>query len=232
MRIQFAQHVPFENPGAIANWAVKQGHTCSVTHLFAGEELPAMDTWDWLVILGGPMSVHDEAKHSWLVGEKSYIAEAIRSNKIVIGICLGAQLIAEALGAKVYPNDQKEIGWYTVKWTSSSLRKTLLRHFPEETLVFHWHGETYDLPEGAELLASSSACKNQAFVYGNTVFGFQFHLEMLQGNIQLLIENCGDEIKAAPYIQSSEEILNMASNADHSVALLDELLDQIELFGR
>jgi len=228
MRILFVQHVPFENPGAIMKWAEKQGHGCFVSRLFTGEELPPMDSWDWLVILGGLMSVHDEAEYPWLVSEKRYIAEAIRKQKTVIGICLGAQLIAEVLGAKVYPNEQKEIGWFPVRWTQTGLKMPLFQSFPEETLVFHWHGETFDLPEGAKLLASSTACKNQAFVYGQSVYGFQFHLEMMQDNIQLIVENCGDEIQEGPYIQTAEEMLNASPLIEQSVVMLNEFLEQLK----
>lgn len=228
IRIQFAQHVPFEDPGAILKWAESRGHDYAVTRLYAGEALPSPGSWDWLILMGGPMSVHDEDEFAWLKQEKAAVAGAISSGKVVIGFCLGAQLIAAALGAKVYPNDHKEIGWYPVQWTPGSPAKLRLSLPPGELPVFHWHGETFDLPAGAALLASSAACRNQAFAYGESVFGFQFHLEMLQSNINAIIGNCGAELQHAPYIQRKEEILKESDrNLEQATALLYEILDHL-----
>ncbi|ANY67196.1 hypothetical protein BBD42_12520 [Paenibacillus sp. BIHB 4019] len=231
MRIRCFQHVAFENPGGIAYWADKHGHELEITRLFAGDELPAHESWDWLVLLGGPMSVHDEAEYPWMQAEKRYIAEAIPSGKPVIGICLGSQFIAEALGAKVYVNEQKEIGWFPLKWLHSHgayPQDDLFKAFPEAPTVFHWHGETYDLPEGARRLASSAACLNQAFVYGEAVFGFQFHLEMMENNIKLIAENCGHELVDAPYIQMADRLLNASAEREQALVLLESFLNGLE----
>jgi GMP synthase-like glutamine amidotransferase len=229
MRIQFALHVHFEDPGAILKWAETRGHDYRITRLYAGEELPSLEHWEWLIVMGGPMSIHDEVEHPWLKREKETIAAAISNNKTVIGFCLGAQFIADALGAKVYPNEQKEIGWYPVNWTKEAQSALNLEALPAELTVFHWHGETYDLPEGATLLASSAACENQAFSYGNNVFGFQFHLEMLQPNIVSILENCRDELATAPYIQSESEIIAASPQLiEQATKLLHDILDQIE----
>jgi GMP synthase-like glutamine amidotransferase len=232
MRIRCFQHVAFENAGGIANWAASRGHELAVTRLFAGDELPSPDSWDWLIVLGGPMSVHDEATYSWLRAEKQYVAEAIRRGTTIIGICLGAQLIAEALGAKVYANAQKEIGWFKLQWLHDERQeRSLFQAFPAETTVFHWHGETFDLPAGAKRLASSEACVNQAFVYANTVLGLQFHLEMREENVRLIVDNCGEELVAGPYIQTADELLNRHKERDQALILLEALLDGLAARG-
>jgi len=229
LRIRFFQHVPFENPGAILKWAESRGHECSVTRLYAGEEPPPSGNWDWLIVMGGPMSVHDEAEYPWLMAEKRCIAEAVRDGKTVVGVCLGAQLIAEVLGGEVYPNGRKEIGWFPVEWTDAALKMPHFASLARTTTVFHWHGETFSLPPGAKLLASSEACRNQAFAYGDSVFGFQFHMEMLEDNLRLMLENCGHEIAAGePFIQPAEHMLRDAErHLEPAVAALNAFLDRL-----
>ncbi len=158
------------------------------------------------------MSVNDEELHPWLIAEKRFIAQAIRRGKAVLGVCLGAQLIAAALGARVYPNGEKEIGWFPVY--SLPAPETFPAEavpsfrFPEESLVFHWHGETFDLPTGAVHLARSGACLNQAFQYGRRVVGLQFHLEMTPQAVHELVDDGRDELVPARCIQSEAEILS------------------------
>jgi len=229
MRIQFVQHVPFENPGAFVRWAEERGHASGITRFFAGERLPPPEAWDWLVVMGGPMSVHDEKDFPWLVGEKRAIEQAIRAGKTVIGVCLGAQLIADVLGAHVYLNDWREIGWFPIRWTPESRALPLFRAFPDEMAVYHWHGETFELPDGATRLASSAACLNQAFMYGDTVVGFQFHLEMQEENIRLIMEHCAHEMTPGPFVQTKEQMLDGARRyVGEIVAALYDFLDRFE----
>jgi GMP synthase-like glutamine amidotransferase len=156
--------------------------------------------------MGGPMSVNDEDKFPWLVSDKQFIREAINSGKPVLGICLGAQLIASAMGAKIYRNHVKEIGWFPIYGTSPN--DTPLFSFPPSMTVFHWHGETFDLPKGATLLAKSDGCENQAFQIGKSVIGLQFHLETTPEAARELVTHCRDELVPAKYIQTEEEILS------------------------
>lgn len=229
MRIQFVQHDSFGDPGAILHWAEWRGHEYDVTRIYAGEELPSLESWDWLVIMGGPMSIHDENEHSWLKREKEIIRKAISNDKIVMGICLGSQLIAEALGANVYNNDQKEIGWFPVQWTMEGPSALHLQSLPSELPVFHSHVETFDLPEGAVLIASSKACKNQAFAFGSKVFGFQFHFEMLARNVMEMLDNFEDEQQASPNIQSRTEMLtDLHFHVDQATKVLYAFLNQLE----
>lgn len=207
MRIHVFQHVPFEGPASIGEWAAANGHALSTTHLYLDETPPPLDDIDWLVIMGGPMSIHDENLHPWLVVEKAFIREAITGGKTVIGVCLGAQHIAHALGARVYRGRHKEIGWLPVKQTEPESDSDVFAHLPQEFTVYQWHGETFDLPDGAIRLASSEVCENQAFLYDNRVLGLQFHLESTEESVQLLIEKCGNELAESPYIQPADTML-------------------------
>jgi GMP synthase-like glutamine amidotransferase len=129
-----------------------------------------------LIVMGGPMSANDEL--AYIRRELDLIREAVAAGMPVLGVCLGAQLIAKALGGRVYRNPVKEIGWFPIGWTEAAGRDPLLAGLGEPETVFHWHGETFDLPEGAQWLAASEACRNQAFRFGRNVYGFQFHLEV------------------------------------------------------
>ena len=180
----------------------------SVTKFFEDPTLPDPDNLDLLVVMGGPMSVNDEQKFPWLAAEKEFIRKAIEKDKAVIGICLGAQLIADAMGAAVYPNKEKEIGWFPITGVQSENAEELFT-FPQELLVFHWHGETFDLPDGAMRLARSEACQNQAFQLGKRVIGLQFHLETTPASARDLVHHCRDELQPSRYVQSEAEILGI-----------------------
>ncbi len=208
MKIHYFQHVPFEGLGTIQKWIESHGHLLSVTQFFHDDTLPKIDKIDWLIMMGGPMGVYDENIFPWLAKEKEFISEAIRQNKKVLGICLGAQLIASALGVKVYPNAQKEIGWFPVRVTPDGKSSNLFKNIPQQFTAFHWHGDTFDLPEGAHWLAESEACKHQAFSFDKHVLGLQFHLEVERNNVELLVQNCGNELQKVSFIQSAESMLN------------------------
>lgn len=178
MKIHWLQHDPLETPGVILDWAKARGHETASTLLCAGEPLPALDSFDWLVVMGGPMNVYEEDIYPWLKPEKSFLGAAIGAGKTVIGICLGAQLIACVAGGLVSKNALPEIGWLPVRLTERALADPLFAGFAPEPVVLQWHGDTFSkLPAGASLLAESEACAHQAFVYKERVFGFQFHLE-------------------------------------------------------
>ena len=207
MKIHYLQHVPFEGLGYIEEWATQSNHPVSVTRLFAGDSFPDMDEFDLLVIMGGPMSVNDIAEYPWLEREKAFIKKAIEQKKSVLGICLGAQLIANVLGSRIYKCKDKEIGWFPIFKTVHESEFEISKLFPEHIEVFHWHGETFDLPAGCINLAYSAVCENQAFVYNKNVVGLQFHLEATENSIWDLIKNASDEIVNAPYIQTADQML-------------------------
>ena len=205
MRAHCLQHVPFEGLGCIEPWLVAARYEITFTRLFERAELPEPGTVDFLVVLGGPMSVNDEAEFSWLAPEKRFIRRAIEAGTPVLGICLGAQLIASALGARVWRNHEKEIGWFPVEATLP-VDPALFR-FPPLIEVFHWHGETFDLPPGAVRLARSAGCENQAFQLGRSALALQFHLETTPAAARAMVEHGRAELQPTRYVQSAAEIL-------------------------
>ena len=156
MHIHWLQHVPFEGLGIIDTWAAGYGHTLSSTRFWQGGGLPAPDSMDMLVVMGGPMGVNDEADYPWLEEEKTFIRQAVEQERVILGICLGAQLLASVSGASVYPHHEKEIGWFPVTLDSSA-PGWVKNIFPPVFTAFHWHGDAFDIPETAELIGSSAA---------------------------------------------------------------------------
>jgi GMP synthase-like glutamine amidotransferase len=228
MRIHSLQHVPFEDLAHIERWAQDKRHSVSRTLLFNNDPFPRMSEFDWLIILGGPMNIYEEKDYPWLSKEKKFIAEAIAQQKVVLGICLGAQLIADVLGAEVFKNPFKEIGWYPVRLTPEAKNSAILSRLPARYIAFHWHGDTFHLPPGALRTAESEGCANQAFEYNGRVIGLQFHLESSAESIQKLIHNCGDEIVGGRYIQTAEEMLGQLGNLQQINQVMDLLLDHLE----
>ena len=223
MRAHFLQHVPFEGPGSIRQWLDETGYEISATQLFKSEKFPELSEIDLLIVLGGPMSVNDEDQFPWLISEKEFIRQAIDRTTPVLGICLGAQLIANATGSKVYPNREKEIGWFPVAGVSSGSSSVF--QFPESFQCFHWHGETFDLPSGAIHLAKTEACKNQAFQIGESVIGLQFHLETTPESAKKLVENCRNELIPSRYVQSEDEILSATTEQFENIhTLMEQIL--------
>ena len=206
MRAHYLQHVPFEGLGSIEVWLRDAGYEITSTQFYESSELPKVEEIDLLVVMGGSMSVNDEQEYPWLVNEKKFIKSVIEARKPILGICLGAQLIANSMGGEVFPNSVKEIGWFPIHATKST--KNAVFQFPEETEVFHWHGETFSLPLGAVPIAESKACKNQAFQIGTKVIGLQFHLETTLSSAKAIVDNCRDELVKGEYIQTEVEILS------------------------
>ncbi|WP_138503757.1 type 1 glutamine amidotransferase [Nostoc sp. PA-18-2419] len=225
MKIHYLQHVPFEGLASIEQWVRKKNYILSVTKFYNNDILPSVDDLDWLIVMGGPMNIYEDDKYPWLSLEKHFIAEAINKNKTVIGICLGSQLIADVLGSKVYQGQEKEIGWYPIKMTTEAQKSSIFASLPASFTVFHWHGDTFDLPPYAVPLAYSEACTNQAFIYGDRVLGLQFHLESTKDSVRQIIENCGSELVIGKYIQKPEEMLAQNDNFSNINTLMSKILD-------
>ncbi len=200
LNVHVLQHVPFEDIGSMAPWLAARGAAVGYTRFYeAPAHLPPIGNLDLVIAMGGPMSVNDEPQHPWLKEEKRFIREAVRRGTPFVGICLGAQLLASAFGARVYPNREREIGWFPV--ASAPSGDDVFR-FPASESVFHWHGETFDLPDGATRLAVSAACANQAFQIGPRALGLQFHLETTPASAADLIGMCRQELTPGAFVQS------------------------------
>jgi len=225
--IHYLQHVHFEDMGFIEQWALQNGFSVSSTKLFEGEALPSVDSFDWLVIMGGSMSVGDVADNPWLVEEYEFIRSSIERKIPVLGICLGAQLIAHVLGAEVYASGLKEIGWWDVQNAGSATDHKLSKLFEAQKAVFQWHGDTFTLPDNAVLLASSEACVNQAFVYDDSVVALQFHLETTKQSIKKLLTYSAGDLSAGKYVQTVEQINSDEINIESSNQLMSEILNYL-----
>ncbi len=206
MKILCIQHVPFERAGIIEHWAKSEGHRLEYLKIYEEEGFPNIDLFDMLIVLGGPMSFDDEDKYPWILPELEYIQHAIVKNKVILGICLGAQFIVRALGGNAVHGDCREIGWHKIKINSKELKKIGLRGLPKEIETFHWHSDTFEIPQGAIHWASSKAFANQAFIYKQRIAGLQFHFEATEESIASLIDNCVDELDGSEYVQNIEEI--------------------------
>lgn len=225
MRLHYIQHVPFEGPAAIESWAADRGHSLDAHRLFEATDLPSFADVDGLIVMGGPMGVNDADKHPWLRAEIDYIRAYADSNKPLLGICLGAQLIAHALGAAVTRNPHTEIGWFPLRTNQSLDQHRFGNIIPDGFSVFHWHGDTFAIPQGGICLASSEACRNQAFTLNNNVLGLQFHLEATTTWAQRLISHCSDELDNSTYVQTGEQMLAQPQRFTDSNRIMTELLD-------
>ena len=224
LRIHYLQHVPNEGLGSIEDWALSSGHSLTSTLVFKNQSVPKLNEFDWLIIMGGPMGANDEDRFPWLAEEKDLIRQAIDSRKTVLGICLGSQLVSAALGARVYTNTEKEIGWFDIKLTAPAQSGKLFSGYSDTMKVFHWHGDTFDLPEGAVLLASSAATKNQAYVYKEKVLALQFHLET--DSLEEMIGSGVDEMPGK-YVQSENEILSNKHLIESNKKVLFDILNRL-----
>jgi len=208
MNVLIIKHVDPEGPGLIESCLKGNMISYQVLNLEKEGRFPSVDDWSHIVLLGGPMNVYEEDRYPFLRKEDLFIKESIQRGKTLLGICLGAQLIAKALGARVSKAPAKEIGWYEVSLTEEGSRDLLFSNFPKTFSVFQWHGDTFELPNAAKLIALSSPIRHQAFRYGENAYGLQFHLEVTGEMIREWMETYEEEFEGStPPPCSKEEIL-------------------------
>lgn len=227
MQVFIFQHVEFEGPGAILPYLQSKGHEVHIVRLYAGDKIPHEDDVDFAILMGGPMSVLDEARYPYFMKEKELCRDMVQMGKPILGICLGAQMIACAFGAAIKKNPEKEIGWYPITLNEKFSREL---HLPSSINVFHWHGETFNIPDVAEPFASSQACKNQAFMLGSAI-ALQFHLEATLDSMESMLNNGSKEIESSvaqgcKFVQNADEIRKFSKqNKDIANDVLAKILD-------
>lgn len=226
MKCHILQHVPFEGPAGIVHWSERHGHALSITRFWRDEVLPEPHQIDALLVLGGPMNIYEHERYPWLSREKRFIEGIVAAGKPVAGICLGAQLLADILGARVFRNPQAEIGWFPVSLTPSGQR--FWPELPNPMMAFHWHGDTFELPAGAMHLARSQGCVHQAYLYGDRVLGLQFHLESTPESVkELITHGQGDLLQSGPFVQTEGRLLAQPEHFEALHTYLDIALSSI-----
>ena len=235
-KLLVCQHVAYEPLGTLDPLFRSAGFRIRYVNFGRQADLkPSTEGYHGLVILGGPMNVDETVKHPHLAHETAMIREAFQQNIPILGICLGAQLIAKALGAKVMKNWVKEIGWYDVAPTREGKSDPVLKHFQPVEKIFQWHGDTFDIPDGAVCLVSSKLCANQAFRHGDRVYGFQFHLEVDEAMIEhwLKVPDHREELKDLPDTIDADTIRRETPAHIHRLKKLSDKTfgEFIKLFG-
>ena len=226
MRVHWLQHADFENLGCIAPWLAARGHEVGHTRLYAGDTLPSAECFDWLIIMGGPMNIYEVERHPWLRAEKALIRQAVEQGKKLLGICLGAQLIADVLGGPVTRNAHSEIGWFPVSLSAAAKSSKFFSDFPQRFDAFHWHGDTFAIPPGAQGLMSSEACAHQAYEQDGRIAAIQFHLEVTAADARVWFAH--ERPAPARYVQAPETILADLDRFAENNRLMLRLLEKFE----
>ena len=233
MRVHFIVHESFEAPGAYETWARKQGHDVTYSHLYAGDALPAdAQGIDFLIVMGGPQdpaTTSEACPHFDSKGEQTLIASAVKAGKAVIGICLGSQLIGEALGAPFAHSPEKESGKFPITLTEEGRRDALFSHFAKSLDVGHWHNDMPGLTPEAKIIAFSEGCPRQIVSYSDRVFGFQCHMELTPDVVELLIAHSDKDLsRAAEYrfVDTPEKL--RAHDYSEMNQILFEFLNKLE----
>jgi GMP synthase-like glutamine amidotransferase len=240
VRVHYLQHVPYERVGWIQDWAETRGHEIAGTMMyiepFGAGVLPDAEGVDLLVIMGGPMNVYEHDAHPWLPEEKDFIRTCVSGERMVLGICLGAQLIADVLGGEVTRGPFEEIGWHPVELTEAGRRLGVFADFPDRFTTLQWHGDTFSIPPGAVHAASSEAVPNQAFTFADEqVVALQFHLEETRETLGELVEVAGGGLPAhpdtgrGPWVSPAEALLAPDAPFDACREMLFGLLDRMAM---
>jgi GMP synthase-like glutamine amidotransferase len=226
VRVTWLQPVEHENLGGMDAWFNERGHKTTQVCLYRGEALPLEGSFDLLIVLGGGMFPTDEHHYPWLRQGLELMRSAALSGRYVLGICLGAQLLARAFGGEITQNDEAEIGWHPVQLTTHGSRHPVMRGVPPEFVAFHWHQDVASVPPGAALLAESAACRNQAFSIGCRALGVQFHPEITERKATGFAQ-AAKRMTRGPYIQSAEIISSGVDHFAHQSSILDRLLENL-----
>lgn len=225
LSILFIKHIDIEGPGTLSDFLDSKAVPYEIIDVSNGDALPSTpEEYKAIVILGGPMNVYEEDKYPFLKSEDELIKAALSKGVPMLGLCLGAQLIAKAAGARIGRSLEKEIGWFKVDLTEKGLKDPLFNGFGSDLDVFQWHGDTFEIPDNGVHLASSEICLNQAFRYNSNVYGLQFHLEVTRDMIQEWLDAYSDEVSSMGDKVNKEEIVK------RSEAFSEEYNNQAKVF--
>ena len=229
MKIHCIKHVSFEGPGAIAAWAEEQGHEMAYYKAYLDQDFPDPEECEFVVIMGGPMNVYEDEKYPWLKPERTFLKAALENGAKMLGICLGAQLLADVLGGSVTRNEHREIGFFPVQKEAQANFSRLFKPFPDVLTVLHWHGDTFSIPPGALHAFKSLNCSNQAFAYEERVVGLQFHLETTEESLEALLTNCAEELTGPDMtcVQTAEDMRDRLDLLNPMHGALFGLLDRM-----
>jgi GMP synthase-like glutamine amidotransferase len=230
MRLHLLEHDPIDlSHTNITIWAQKKKYKINRTYVCNHETLPAIDNFDWLMVMGGSPHAWEEDVHLWLPAEKEFIAQALDHNKIILGVCFGAQLLAEALGGEVFPNKHKEIGWHEVTLTPEGSKSFLFKNIPESFMTFHWHSDHFSLPPGCTRLAHSKPTANQAYIsQGRPIAGVQFHPEYPLDLVRYFAREWGEEWERGPFVAGKEAVQFQTEQMPDTYWLMSTLLDNMD----
>jgi len=230
MRIQLIEHDPEDfSRTNISLWVAEKGYPVNQTFVCNNEELPPMDSFDWLMVMGGSQHAWDERANTWLQAEKAFVREALDEGKLILGICFGAQILAEALGGQIFPNGHKEIGWHEVLLNREGRESFLFQNIPPSFVSFHWHSDHFSLPASCTRLASNKASENQAFVCsGRPLVGLQFHPEYTRDMVRYNAGKHSQDWVPDAYVSDGIEVLARTEAIPDTYWLMETLLNNME----
>jgi len=222
------EHMPSKVNCNITKWAENNGHELSRTKVNQGQDMPGLDSFDWLIVMGGPQSAWEEEANPWLCTEKDFIRQTIEAGKIVLAICLGVQVLAEALESRAFRNGHREFGWNEVTLLPEGRKSFLFSNIPDTFVTWHWHGDHYDLPRDCVRLAESGPSPNQAFAHNSLpIVGLQFHPETTIELAHIFLDNYPYKWKEGPFVKSKEEVRAQTNTLKDNYWLMKALLDNI-----
>jgi len=229
MRIQLIEHDPEDfSRTNISFWAAKKGYRVNQIYVCNNEKLPSIDSFDWLMVMGGSQHAWDVEGNDWLQKEKEFVSKSLTAGKIILGICFGAQLLAEALGGKLLPNPQREIGWHEVALNRQGQESFLFQDIPPSFVTFHWHNDHFSLPQGCTRLAGSQATENQAFVDKKCPsVGLQFHPEYTRQMVTYYAREHSQDWTSDEYVSTKDEVLARTAEIPDTYWLMETLLDNM-----